>query len=160
MTLISTLQDNLQEQLSNNLNTIFSNIFEQISIPTSEGLRSFFSGGLGGLFGGGGNGGGGGILSSIASFLTFQEGGIVPNAPGSGDRVPALLTPGELVVPQQNFEDLNRNQGNRTVNINISGNVDQRAIEQIRTIVSGSPEQVGAAMMQFDQATSGLRRGL
>jgi len=35
----------------------------------------------------------------------FAEGGVVPGV-GNKDTVPALLTPGEVVVPKQNFEDL------------------------------------------------------
>lgn len=37
--------------------------------------------------------------------LGFADGGIVPGV-GNKDTVPALLTPGEVVVPKKNFEDL------------------------------------------------------
>jgi tape measure domain-containing protein len=37
--------------------------------------------------------------------FAFAEGGIVPGV-GNKDTVPALLTPGEVVVPKSNFEDL------------------------------------------------------
>ena len=71
------------------------------------------------------------------------------------------LTTGELVLNSDQQESLfsSQNRPANNVTINISGNVDQRSIDQIRMVVSGSPEQVGSAMMQFDQATSGLRRG-
>ncbi len=52
-------------------------------------LGSLFSGLFGGLFGGGGG---------LFSFLGFAQGGIVPGLPTSGDSVPALLTPGEVVL--------------------------------------------------------------
>lgn len=41
----------------------------------------------------------------------FAEGGIVPGV-GNLDTVPALLTPGELIVPKSNFEDLQKNLSN------------------------------------------------
>lgn len=37
--------------------------------------------------------------------FAFAEGGIVPGV-GNKDTVPALLTPGEVVIPKSNFEDL------------------------------------------------------
>lgn len=37
--------------------------------------------------------------------LGFAQGGVVPGV-GNKDTVPALLTPGEVVVPKKNFEDL------------------------------------------------------
>lgn len=39
--------------------------------------------------------------------IAFAEGGIVPGI-GNKDTVPALLTPGEVVVPKSNFEDLQK----------------------------------------------------
>lgn len=50
----------------------------------------------------------------------FAEGGIVPGT-GNKDTVPALLTPGEVVVPKQNFEDLKSG---------IGGNADEIALLQ------------------------------
>lgn len=40
--------------------------------------------------------------------FAFAEGGIVPGV-GNKDTVPALLTPGEVVIPKSNFEDLQKN---------------------------------------------------
>lgn len=40
---------------------------------------------------------------SVVKQFGFQNGGIVPGV-GSGDRVPALLEPGELVVPKKNVQ--------------------------------------------------------
>ena len=70
---------------------------------------------------GGGFGGGfdmGSIFSGITSFLGFSKGGVVPNAPGYGDRVPAMLTPGELVVPKNDIDDVMSSP--LTVNFNIN----------------------------------------
>jgi hypothetical protein len=45
-----------------------------------------------------------------------------------------------------------------TTNINISGNVDQRSIDQIRKVISQSPKQVEGASAQGTRNMSGLRR--
>jgi len=39
------------------------------------------------------------IFSSIGSIFHFASGGLVPGAIGAGDVVPAMLSPGEVVVP-------------------------------------------------------------
>jgi hypothetical protein len=51
-------------------------------------------------------------------------------------------------------------QGNtyNTTHINISGNVDQRSIDQIRGVISSSPKQVENATAAGKRAISGLRR--
>ena len=99
---------------------------------------------------GGGGGGGGG---SFFSFLGFNKGGMVPGGAPYTDRVPALLTPGEVVIPRGQVGQ----QGSVTNNtINISGNVDQRAIDQIRSVISSSPSHVGGANKTFSRNTSGL----
>lgn len=55
------------------------------------------------LGGGAGMGGGGGLLGGIiggiGKLLHFADGGLVPGS-GYGDSVPALLTPGEMVIPR------------------------------------------------------------
>jgi hypothetical protein len=45
-----------------------------------------------------------------------------------------------------------------TTNINISGNVDQRAIDQIRNVISKSPKHVESATAQGTRNITGLRR--
>ena len=92
-------------------------------------------------------GGGGG------SFFGFNKGGMVPGGAPYTDRVPAMLTPGEVVIPRGQVGQ----QGSVTNNtINISGNVDQRAIDQIRSVISSSPSHVGGANKTFSRNTSGL----
>ena len=40
---------------------------------------------------------------------------------------------------------------------NISGNVDQRAIDQIKAVITSSPAEVGGANRNFTRNTAGLR---
>ena len=90
---------------------------------------------------------------SFFSFLGFNKGGMVPGGAPYTDRVPAMLTPGEVVIPRGQVGQ----QGSVTNNtINISGNVDQRAIDQIRSVISSSPSHVGGANKTFSRNTSGL----
>jgi len=97
----------------------------------------------------------GGSGGSFFSFLGFNKGGVVPGGAPYTDRIPALLTPGEVVIPR------NQAQGNMgsVVNntFNISGNVDQRAIDQIRSVITSSPAEVGGANKSFTRNTAGLR---
>jgi hypothetical protein len=91
--------------------------------------------------------------NSLFGFLGFNKGGIVPGGAPYTDRIPAMLTPGEVVIPRGQVGQ----QGSVTNNtINISGNVDQRAIDQIRAVISSSPSHVGGANKTFSRNTSGL----
>ena len=115
-------------------------------------------------FGGGASGGAGGFLSGIigggfgGGFLGFNKGGIVPGGAPYKDRVPAMLTPGEMVIPRNKVNEMNAG-GNRPVitNINISGNVDQRAIDQIKAVIVQSTSEVGSANRAYQQNTNGLK---
>ena len=92
--------------------------------------------------------------NSLFGFLGFNKGGMVPGGAPYTDRVPAMLTPGEVVIPRGQVGQ----QGSVTNNtINISGNVDQRAIDQIRSVISSSPSHVGGANKNYTRNTSGLR---
>ena len=91
--------------------------------------------------------------NSLFGFLGFNKGGVVPGGAPYTDRVPAMLTPGEVVIPRGG------NAGGSSVTnntINISGNVDQRAIDQIRAVITSSPAHVGGANKTFSRNTSGL----
>ena len=66
-----------------------------------------------------------------------------------------MLTPGEVVIPRDKVGSQGSSVNNTT--INISGNVDQRAIDQIRTVISSSPSHVGGANKNYSRNTSGLR---
>ena len=100
--------------------------------------------------------GGGSLLSTITGFFGFNKGGIVPGGAPYTDRVPALLTPGERVIPRG---EVNNNSTNRVVNntINISGNVDQRSIDQIRSVIASSAGEVGGANKDYTRNTAGLK---
>lgn len=117
----------------------------------TNGFQTFF-GGLSSMFStiGSfllGSGGAGGLFSSITgfsfgSFLGLNAGGIVPSTPYSTkgvDSVPAMLTPGELVVPA---DKVNSFSGNQTVvNLSITGDISRQTrtevIRMLPTIASG-----------------------
>lgn len=61
-----------------------------------QAFSAFASGGLGAFFGGGGLIGG--IFGAIGSIFGFANGGIVPGRPTSGDSVPIMATPGEVIL--------------------------------------------------------------
>lgn len=131
-------------------------------------------GSLGGLFSGGSKGGGflasgaaggaslgggskwGSLFNLGKSFFKFSEGGMVPGGAPYTDRIPAMLTPGEMVVPRNKVKDNSMGSTNIT-NINISGNVDQRAIDQIRAVISSSQAEVGGANRSYQTNTRGVR---
>ena len=99
------------------------------------------------------SGSGGSFFSAFSGAFGMNEGGVVPGGAPYTDRVPAMLTPGEVVIPRGQVGQ----QGSVTNNtINISGNVDQRAIDQIRAVISSSPSHVGGANKTFSRNTSGL----
>lgn len=112
--------------------------FQDIFKNFGSGLKDMFGGmmsGLGGSFGGGG-GGFGSLLSTGLSFLGFSDGGIVPHKPGFSrlgmDSVPAMLQPGEVVIPHDKVDSvLNRNGGGTNFNINITGDVDRQTERKI-----------------------------
>lgn len=72
------------------------------------------------------------------SFLGFSDGGMVPSTPNSksyADSVPAMLTPGELVVPKSQVDNfLNGSGGSgggQTFNINVTGDVSRLTRKEI-----------------------------
>jgi hypothetical protein len=91
---------------------------------------------LSGLFGGAGSFGG-----TIGGIFGFSKGGLVPSTPYSKlgqDSVPAMLTPGEVVVP---VSEVGKQGGSQTINLNITGNIDKQTeatvLRMIPTIASG-----------------------
>jgi len=155
--------DGLKESIDSE-GGFFSGLFD--SLP--EGMQTFFGTikdgfssvvkgfgeGLGKILGGSGGGlatmlgnvsGGDGFFSSIAGsiggFLGFSNGGIVPNTSYSRagrDSVPAMLTPGELVVPQNKIDDVLNGRasgssggGSATFNLNIQGDVTRQTRKEI-----------------------------
>jgi len=94
-----------------------------------------------------GSGGAGGLFSSITgfsfgSFLGLNAGGIVPSTPYSTkgvDSVPAMLTPGELVVPADKVDNFSGNQ--TVVNLSITGDISRQTrteiVRMLPTIANG-----------------------
>ena len=93
--------------------------------------------------------------SGFGSFLNFNKGGVVPGGAPYTDRVPAMLTPGEVVIPRNK---VGQQSGNTNItNINISGNVDQRSIDQIKGVISSASAEVGGANKAYTKNTQGVR---
>src|SRR6056300_2052851 len=99
---------------------------------------------------------GGSSGGSLFSFLGFNKGGVVPGGAPYTDRIPALLTPGEVVIPRNKVNNNSMGSTNIT-NINISGNVDQRSIDQIKAVIAQSSAEVGGANKTFQRNTQGIR---
>lgn len=63
----------------------------------------------------------GSLMGSAIQRVGFADGGVVPGTDrGQGDTVPAMLTPGEVILNQAQQENLTSNMG---TTINIQGNV-------------------------------------
>ena len=118
----------------------------------------------------------GGMSASNAVGGFFSKGGIVPKAqylagggfaggPKGTDTVPAWLTPGEMVLNRDQQNALGGSMGN-TVNqtINISGNVDDRAIQQIqavtRNVISSDNSLVANSASVGQRRGAGLNKGI
>ncbi len=133
---IEKLFEKLNEKKVQNSKEVTNEYAKQLGLATATAAVNSASSGNG-LFG----------------FLGFNKGGVVPGGAPYTDRIPAMLTPGEVVIPRGQVGQ----QGSVTNNtINISGNVDQRAIDQIRAVISSSPSHVGGANKTFSRNTSGL----
>ena len=145
--------ENVFDSLRNSALRALNDIARQVA---SSALSDIFSRGVQSATGGAG----GSVLNTIFGgarrVLGFQNGGIVPGGAPYTDRVPALLTPGERVIPRN---EVNQPTGGNTnvTNINISGNVDQRAIDQIRSVIASSSAEVGESNRTFTRNTRGLR---
>ena len=107
------------------------------------------------LFGGGGGGSNLMGIGSAKGFFGMNKGGVVPGGAPYTDRVPTMLTPGEVVIPRNKVNE--QSGGTNITNINISGNVDQRSIEQIKAVIAQSSAEVGGANRTFQSNTRGVR---
>ena len=118
-----------------------------------SGLLDGLQGGVSAKFGGGFLGGlGSTIFNSLISG--FRANGGPVSAGGSyvvGEKGPELFTPstGGMITP-------NDAMGGNTVNINISGNVDDRAIAQIKNVVANNPRLVGNTTQRYNDSINGL----
>jgi len=90
---------------------------------------------FGSIFAGVG-GAGGGIGSFIGGLFGFSQGGVVPStrfSQAGKDSVPALLTPGEVVLSKKDMANMNSNNSSSTqaFNINVSGDVSRQTRKEI-----------------------------
>jgi len=101
-------------------------------------------------------GGTAGAVNNGVKFFGMNKGGVVPGGAPYTDRIPTMLTPGEVVIPR---DKANSGMGNSTnvTNINISGNVDQRSIDQIKAVITSSSSEVGGANKSYQSNTQGVR---
>lgn len=145
------LTDGLLGEDGLDINGIFDKLdFEDMGKTLSSGIESIFSG----LKGAGGGGGIGGFLGGIGSFIGtifgFADGGIVPTTSTSSsykDSVPAMLQPGELVVPVDevgNFVGNSRAKGS-TVNINVTGDISKQTRREIMEMIPQITQGVNSA---------------
>jgi len=129
------------------------------------GFGSLFSGGFGSLFSGIGNAIGSlpifnGLFGGAGLGLSFNEGGIVPHTPYSKagmDSVPAMLTPGELVVPESEvskFTQMQKQKEQQVFNINVSGDVSRQTRKEIIKMI---PEITSGVNMENKENNFGYR---
>lgn len=133
------IMDSFKNFMSSILEQILTQIIQQAFIgpmisSMTSGLGQAFSLFAGGGFGGG-KGGGGGFLSTLFGVgkmflgLPFADGGIVPGLPTTGDSVPIMATPGEVILNKSQQAAVMNNQSSGepiTVNFNISA-IDSRS---------------------------------
>lgn len=100
------------------LNGILGNLFNSIGSSGSGG------GGLGNIIGGLFNG-----------ILGMNDGGVVPHTPYSKigrDSVPAMLTPGEVVIPT---DQVGKGGGTTVVNLSITGDVTRQTRKEVLSML-------------------------
>lgn len=127
---------------------LFENVdFGKMFSNLGDTLKNIFSG-LGGLFSGGG---GGGLFKFFGSFLGFDQGGMVPNIPGSQigkDSVPALLKPGERVMSRSEVANRTvQGKGGMTTakfDINVTGDVTRQTRREIMDMIPQIAQSVNA----------------
>ena len=148
-------QGDIMQGLISKASTLFSSMGGSGIGGKLKGIGSIF----GSMFGGGGGGAGGGSnlagIGSAKGFFGMNKGGVVPGGAPYTDRVPTMLTPGEVVIPRNKVDK--QSGGTNITNINISGNVDDRAISQIKAVIAQSSAEVGGANRAFGRNTAGLR---
>ena len=111
---------------------VISSFTEGLFAPMQDAIGGFMEGLFSGMGGGGGD-----LFGSIAGIFGFADGGIVPTTSTSksyADSVPAMLQPGELVVPKSqvdNFMNGAGSGGGQTFNINVTGDVSRLTRSEI-----------------------------
>lgn len=126
----SSLIDKLDQLISRvfNLGDAFSDAADkgsQITVPDGGGGDSTVNVSKGGIIAGKGN------------VLYFKRGGFVPHGT---DTVPAMLTPGEMVLARDQVKRLARGGGSQiTVNVNVAGYLDSPKVQRdlVRVVTEG-----------------------
>lgn len=152
MSIIDKFSGSLMDALLGDFD--FDAIFENFGENMSDSLKGIFDGLKGMLSGLGGGGGGfdfGNLLQMGMSFFGFSDGGLVPKTPYSKigrDSVPAMLTPGEVVVP---VDEVGKSSGGQVViNQNFTGDISKhtraemmRSIPELATAVNQYNREMG-----------------
>ena len=178
--------DAFKQGLKGMLQRISSKLLDKAFAPLEKGIDDFLnnmmssSSNLGGMFGGGG-GGGGGFLSSLLGGgggprtagglfggLMMARGGIVPElgmqpqyfahggmARGT-DTVPAMLTPGEMVLTKEQQQMMMGGQQKAGDTYNF--NIEATDANSFKRMLSSDPKFLSNVAEQGKKATSGLRR--
>lgn len=129
--IIDTFTNSLMEGLFGGIG--FDKMFEDWGTMLSNQISGALNQSLSGA------GGAGGWMSTAFSFVKgifgfgFAEGGLVPHTPYSKigrDSVPAMLTPGEVVVPVDQVQN-GFGRGMTTVNLNITGDISRQTRKTI-----------------------------
>ena len=137
------IMNSFKNFMSSILETILTQIIQQafigplISSMTSglgQAFSAFGSGGAG-AFGGGGFGSmiGGSLFGPIGGMIGglfggFADGGFVPGRPTSGDSVPAMLTPGEVILNKGQQAAMMSSNSSEPVTVNFNMNtIDSRS---------------------------------
>jgi len=105
--------------------------FKGLGSSLMEGISSIFSG-ITSIFGGGGFPGAV-TTSAMPLARPFNKGGYVPSIGGQRgiDSVPAMLTPGELVVPTNKVGEFTSGKQQTIFNLNITGDVSRQTRSEI-----------------------------
>lgn len=132
-------------------------------------LKNILSAGIGGVGKGGGGGGGGfiskasgGLLSKGGTIPLYAAGGAVVMQPRGTDTVPAMLTPGEMVIPRgdvdrlSDFLDRMETGGGR----GFYSSDNNSLLEKIAAIIDARPITVELSISEQQLATAvfNLRR--
>ena len=136
------IMNSFKNFMSSILETILTQIIQQafigplISSMTSglgQAFSAFGSGGAG-AFGGGGLGSmiGGSLFGPIGGMIgglfNFADGGVVPGRATSGDSVPAMLTPGEVILNKGQQAAMMSGNSSEPVTVNFNMNtIDSRS---------------------------------
>ena len=179
-----SIGDGLKIGLQNMMGRVADKFLDRAFAPLEKGIDSLLNnldnsaanlfsgaGGIAGSLGSSlhGDGGKSNWMSTLIGAF-FSDGGMVPqylatggvatgHGPKGSDTVPAWLTPGEVVLnaaQQRNVAGAMGGSAANNITINISGNVDQRAINQIKNVVASDPTMIHQLNENGKRTATGL----